>query len=168
MRRVFVNFVLLILIVISFSGCGASDILPLNATFKNGTLFGSENYVVTVCFQEDKRLHNYYTDIMIKTDTPLTLKIGKELAQQAEIELPTADVWQSLTQLLSEKQGVDFVTFHRAQTTTYIINSEQGAKLQFCVIGGDYSYNTSTNEEQLVNTFAVSKVFCLEVNANKI
>lgn len=161
MAKIIINLFLTIFIIFSFAGCKDTE-TPFNVSFKDGTLYGSENHTITVVYAEDKRLHEKFTDLFIKTNKEETkLLIGKELEEKFEIVLPEKNVWYSLTNLW--KSNVNLVTFARVQTTTYIINSSQNCTLKFKAVGGDYSYNTEEGKPKILNTFDVSKEFVVQI-----
>ena len=159
MQKVLINF-LVLLIVFFTSGCVADQTKPLNVTFKNASLFGSPNYAITVCYAEDKRLHEYYTDILIKSNTPnANITIGKELDSKTNIEIIKQNQWYSLTKLLNQEKQFNLTTFKRAQTTTFLLSSNQELTLNFKAVGGNLALDMQKNEEFLTNLFDVSKNF---------
>lgn len=143
----------LLCFTLASSACAKDNTTPLNVVFKNATLLGSENYTLTIVYAEDKRIREYSTDVLIKTNAPTRLKITKEVSSSWDVTLENIGEWQSLTNLINE--NLTFATFATVQTTTYIINSSSPCILTFKVIGGDL------NEDKisLVNTFDVSKEF---------
>ncbi|MDD3397494.1 MAG: hypothetical protein PHR96_03010 [Clostridia bacterium] len=156
MYKIIINSILIIYLCFALS-CNANEYNPINVTFKNGTLPGSENYVVTAVFLEDKRIRDKYTDIYIMANlNEIKLSIGKEPNQPVEILLTEKDKWYSLTDLMSQS---DFATFAKAQTTTYIITSETIVTLKFKAVGGELNQDNSG----LTSTFNVSKVFEIEI-----
>ena len=150
--------VFLLCFTLAASACAKDNVTPLNVTFKNATLLGSENYTLTIVYAEDKRIREYSTDVLIKTDKPTSLKITKELGDTWNINLENVDAWQSLTSLIDE--NLDFATFATVETTTYIINSSMPCTLTFKVVGGDLNESKTALE----NTFDVSKEFELEIS----
>lgn len=143
-------------------GCASQT--PINVTFKDGTLAGSPNYVITAVYLEDKGIRDKFTDILIKSDIDdLNISLTKELGETFYVSLKTANKWYSITELISQNATKNFAKFSQAEATTYIINSEKEANLQFKAVGGDYVYNRHINSGELVNTFEVSKVFDLKI-----
>ena len=163
MWKIIVNGIITFLTMCLIFGCASET--PINVTFKDGTLAGSKNYVITAVYLEDKEIRDKYTDILVKSDTDdLSIALTKELGETYNITLKNAYQWYSITDLVSQDETTkDFAKFSQAEATTYIINSEKQANLQFKAVGGDYVYNTHTNVGELTNTFAVSKVFDLKI-----
>lgn len=162
MWKIIVNGIITLLTMCFLFGCTSET--PLNVNFKNGTLTGSENYVITAVYLEDKDIRDKFTDILVKSDTSdLNLSFTRELGDTYKIYLENAGTWYSITELISQNETKDFAKFSQAEATTFIINSEKEANLQFKAVGGDYVYNREISEGQLVNTFDVSKVFDLKI-----
>lgn len=158
MKTKFVKLFLVVMVIcFAFVGCSVDDTTPINVTFKNATYLGSENYTVTIVYQEDKRIRQFATDVLIKTDTPVELKITKELGESWKISLEETNTWQSLTTIVDK--NFDFATFATVQTTTYIINASQKCTLGFKVIGG----NLSNDKQSLENVFDASRPFELKI-----
>lgn len=159
MYKIIINSILIIYLCFALS-CNANHYNPINVTFKDGTLPGSENYVVTAVFLEDKRIRDKHTDIFIMANLDDTkLSICKEGTQPIDILLSEKETWYSLTDLMELGSQKHFSTFAKAQTTTYVINSEQQVTLKFKVVGG----MPNKEHSALVNTFNVSKIFEIDI-----
>ena len=162
MWKIIVNGIITLLTMCFLLGCGSET--PINVTFKDGTQTGSENYVITAVYLEDKGIRDKFTDILVKSDTEnLEFTLTKELGDVYKINIENANEWYSVTELVSQDQTKNFAKFSQAEATTYIINSEKEANLQFKAVGGDYVYNRKISAGELANTFDVSKVFDLKI-----
>lgn len=141
--------------------CGCTPNRPMNVSFKNQTLPFSKNYTLTTVYAEDKRLREKWTDILVMANTDnLELKFTKELGEEFDVVLGNKWQWQSLTKLF----GADnFATFARAETTTYIINAQQPAKIWFKAVGGDLVHHLNDGTKSLTNLQDVSKPFLVEI-----
>lgn len=162
MKKTILTFIMII-IFIFLSGCNSDLFTPINVSFKNQTLLGSENYTLVVVYAEDKRIRDKYTDLYISADLDnIKLKITKELGESYNIEIPNSNTWYSLTNLIGQK--LHLATFATVETTIYIINSNKTTTIKLKAMGGDLIYNLDTGESSLTNAFEVSKEFELKVN----
>lgn len=161
MYRILLNLVLIIYLSFAMS-CNASEYNPINVTFKDGTLTGSSNYVISAVYLEDKRIRDKYTDIYVSADSDNTvLSIFKEYGESIEITLNQANTFYSLTKLMNqEERQFKLTTFAKAQTTTYIIKSKQKVNLKFKAVGGEIN---NEDDENLKKVFNVSKIFDLTI-----
>lgn len=104
MYRILLNLVLIIYLSFAMS-CNASEYNPINVTFKDGTLTGSSNYVISAVYLEDKRIRDKYTDIYVSADSDNTvLSIFKEYGESIEITLNQANTFYSLTKLMNQEE----------------------------------------------------------------
>lgn len=155
MKKIF--FAILILPFL-LSGC-SENFTPMCATIKNQTLLSSPQVVLTVVYAEDKRVRDKFTDIWVKSDSPnFIFSFTKEMGNLQELGLENQNQWYSLSALLGKTPA----SFARVETTTYILYSNQDAKLTLKVVGGDLAEKIEINTSMLVNTFDVSE----EVSVN--
>lgn len=167
MKKIVLNIVCILTICVALIGCAQSNVTPVNVVFKNATLYGSDKYTITAVYSEDKRIRGYHTDILVSSNIDnLQLTICKELEQPYNIILNQKDVWYSLTNLINSQNNekLEFTTFARAETTTYIIQSEQAANLKFKAIGGDLCDHLKEGYSELVNIFPASKIFKVKIS----
>ncbi|MDD3862511.1 MAG: hypothetical protein PHV79_01475 [Clostridia bacterium] len=157
MYKIFINSLLIIFLCFTLS-CNTNDYYPVNVFFKDGTLPNSDKSSITAIYLEDKRIREKYTDILISSNIDnLEFSIAKENDKYIDIKIAEKEIWYSLTELLKDKIDIEYTTFAKAQTTTYVIKSETPTVLQFKAVGGNY------NNDELENIFTVSKTFELKI-----
>ncbi len=167
--RLFLSFMLALCSIFLF----ACQNTPQIASFKLGTMAGSSNNTFTVSFQDDKRYEKKYYDILVKSNKEnLKITFQEELKEdEYEIVFEESERWYSLTTFLVNAKNnpdtEDFISFKDAISETYIVKSNEDAKLKFKVVSGDKFKNYKDTGYLLANQENVSKEFELKVKANE-
>ena len=168
--RLYISFILIIFSMIFFACQKNMEI----ASFKLGTVAGSTNNTFTVSFQDDKRYEKKYYDILVKSDkSNLKITLQEELKdEQYDLIFNSSDKWYSLTTLLinfkNNPETEDFISFKDAVSKTFIIKSNEEAKLKFKVVSGDKFINYKGTGYLLANQENVSKEFTLKLKTNQV
>ena len=164
MTKKIINFCLLFILIFFNFSCSQNQSTPMCVTFKNATMTGSQNNVITAIYLEDKRIRDYYTDIFIKSDDEFVkLELGKELNIPFTITIEEKNIWFSLTNLINQENNthIDLTTFAKAEPTTYVFKCDKKTNLTFKAVAGDYQYNMKNGKVELINYFDVSKPFSI-------
>ena len=167
--KIILNTFLIVCICFISMACAEDNKTPLNVTFKNGTLSGSTNYVVSAVYLEDKRTRDLYTDIFVMADKDnFEITITKELEVPVTLVIPEKNVWFSLTNLINRQttKYLELTTFSKAEPTTYIFQAKQTGVLKFKAMGGNFEQELTTGIMSLTNAFDVSKP--IEIPIEKI
>ena len=153
------KFVLVLALCLLLCGCGEAH-SPLNIYFRNLTSAGSDEYVFSVVFLEDKSVIDEHADILIKSDQPeMELEISEENGKTYYIYLQNLGEEYSLSKLLAEAKGKqnEYISLEKPVTQTYILTAEKRALLTIRAIRG------KLEDGELKSTVRASNDFELEI-----
>ena len=159
-RKIFV-IVFILLLGLMFVGCGEKA-LPINVYFKNGTAVDSEKNVLNIVYLADKRVENFYTDILVKSNEDnLEIYLGSEGEEKINLYIDEPFQWYSLESLMSASSGKEkiFEKFKDKQSESYIFTTNKKAKLTFVCVLGDLNVETNS----LINMHNSSNEFKFEI-----
>ena len=152
--------------ILTLSACENSTNLRC-ATIRDITSPGSENYGVSIAFQDDKRLEESGVDVQIKSDKIGQLTFWQENGQKYTLNIDQKDNWYSLTSLLviaQQKPDTEkFEKFSEATNRSYLFNSTQPLTLTIRVVAGDIEKNSKETGEVLVGSEDISEEFKLKI-----
>ena len=174
MRKFFRSTLILSLLVgfaIGAFACEKSSQI-MAVTITEQTVAGSNEYVVRVTYQEDKRIENKSTDIQIMSNVVVeNVKIKAELEDAYAINFDEAGKWYSLATFevnaIGQTGTENYELFGMALTKTYILTSPKDATFSIRVVVGDAIDNEEGTGQVLTMSEPVSKVYKLKVKAKK-
>lgn len=165
MKKFFLSF-MLILSFFALSACENSTNLRC-ATIREISAAGSDNYGITVSFQDDKRLEEKAVDVQIRANKACELTFWEEGKEKVVLNLGEKEYWYSLTSLAVTASGKPetekFMPFKDAISKTYLFKSTLPVELTFRVVAGDVETNASEKGEVLVGSEDISKEFNLKI-----
>lgn len=165
MKKLLLSFAL-VATILTMTACENSTNLRC-ATIRNITSAGSENYGISVAFQEDKRLEESGVDVQIRSDKLCQLTFWEENGPKYTLHIDQKDTWYSMTSLIviaQQKPDTEkFVKFSEATNRTYLFTSNQLLTLTFRVVAGDIEKNSKETGEVLVGSEDISEEFKLKI-----
>ena len=127
----------------------------------------SNNKVVRVSYQEDKRLEDKGTDVQIKFNNIGTIKIGKENQEKFDYKIKDYDEWYSMTAIFAEKENKsgqeEYEKFQDALTKTYLFEYDGEMKITLRVVAGNIEDNVQSTGQILAETEPISDNFTIKI-----
>lgn len=150
---------------LALTGCANDN--AISVSMVNTTKGDNTQYNVAVNIVQEKDYEDYYTDLMIKTNTvPITVSIAKEMGEFVDVEINSEDEFKSLTALVCASKGKvgseKYTNYKDAVSVNLIIKSNKDAVITLRAVVGTKQDN-AYGGELLTDKISVSKDFQLEV-----